>query len=102
MASPNPDLKPETNTSWEVGTEWEFWKKRVRVKLTYFENDFEDMIVSTSKNSTLADGTQVIDKTRINADEAEVNGIEAAVEASFTADLRGGLFYTHNFYPNIR
>ncbi|WPD23372.1 MAG: TonB-dependent receptor [Candidatus Electrothrix scaldis] len=97
MASPNPDLKPETNTSWEVGTEWEFWKKRVRVKLTYFENDFEDMIVSTSTTSTLADGTQVIDKTRINADEAEVNGIEAAVEASFTADLRGGLFYTHNW-----
>jgi iron complex outermembrane receptor protein len=97
MASPNPDLKPETNTSWELGTEWEFWQKRLRLKLTYFANDFEDMIVSISKNSVLADGTELINKTRINAEEAEVNGIEAAAEAVFSSDLKGGLFYTHNW-----
>ncbi|MCI5196975.1 MAG: TonB-dependent receptor [Candidatus Electrothrix sp. AW5] len=96
-ASPNPDLKPETNTSWELGTEWEFWEKRLRLKLTYFANDFEDMIVSISNSFTRADGTEIIDKTRINAEEAEVKGIEAAVEAAFSYNLRGGLFYTHNW-----
>jgi iron complex outermembrane receptor protein len=55
------------------------------------------MIVSISNSFTRADGTEIIDKTRINAEEAEVKGIEAAVEAAFSYNLRGGLFYTHNW-----
>jgi iron complex outermembrane receptor protein len=81
MAEPNPDLGPTTNTSWEVGTEWGFWEKRLRGKATYFENDFEDLVVNRSNTDTLADGTQVTEKQRVNAEEAEVNGIETAIQA---------------------
>ncbi|MBC2694895.1 MAG: TonB-dependent receptor [Desulfobacteraceae bacterium] len=97
QASPNPDLKPTTNKSWEIGTEWEFWEKRIRVKATYFENDFADLIVNQSKTSTLPDGTELIEKKRVNAEDAEVNGIEAAVEAILPYNMKAGLFYAHNW-----
>ncbi|MDL1964777.1 MAG: TonB-dependent receptor, partial [Deltaproteobacteria bacterium] len=97
QASPNPDLKPTTNKSWEIGTEWEFWEKRIRVKATYFENDFADLIVNQSKTSTLPDGTELIEKKRVNAEDAEVNGIEAAVEAILPYNMKAGVFYAHNW-----
>jgi iron complex outermembrane receptor protein len=96
-ASPNPDLKPTTNKSWEIGTEWEFLEKRVRFKATYFENDFEDLIVNKTKTSTLADGTQLIEKQRVNAEEAEVNGLEISVEALLPYNMMAGLSYAHNW-----
>lgn len=97
MADPNPDLGPTTNQSWEIGTEWHFINKRLRVKATYFENDFNDLIVNKSKNYTLADGTVVNEKKRVNAEEAEVNGIETGIEASLPFNMRIGLFYAHNW-----
>lgn len=97
MAEPNPDLGPTTNTSWEVGTEWEFWDHRLRVKATYFENDFEDLVVNRSTTYTLDDGTQVKEQQRVNAEEAEINGIEAAIEAILPYNLKAGLFYTHHW-----
>lgn len=97
MANPNPNLDPTTNKSWEIGTEWEFWEKRIRFKTTYFENDFEDLIINKKKTSTLPDGTQLIEKQRINAEDAEVNGLEISVEAVLPYNIKGGLFYTHNW-----
>ncbi len=97
MADPNPDLGPTTNKSWEIGTEWEFWEKRIRVKATYFENDFKDLIVNQTTTYTLADGTQVTEKKRVNAEEAEVNGIEASIEALLPHNMKAGLFYAHNW-----
>lgn len=95
--NPNPDLGPVTNKAWEIGTEWELWERRIRVKATYFENNFEDMIVNESKTTILEDGTQLIEKQRANADEADVDGLELAVEALLPFNLKGGLFYTHNW-----
>lgn len=97
MANPNPDLGPTTNQSWEIGTEWEFWEKRIRVKATYFENDFKDLIVNQTTNYTLDDGTQVTEKKRVNAEEAEVNGIETTIEAFLPYNMKAGLYYAHNW-----
>jgi iron complex outermembrane receptor protein len=97
MADPNPDLGPTTNESWEIGTEWELWEKRLRVKATYFENDFEDLVVNQSQTYTLDDGTQVTEKKRVNAEAAEVNGIEASIQALLPYDMKAGAFYAHNW-----
>jgi iron complex outermembrane recepter protein len=102
MANPNPDLEPETNRSWEVGTEWNLWKKRINLKATYFENYFENLIVNASKNSVLEDGTTLTEKKRINAEEAEVKGVELAAEASLPFDFRCGAFYAHNWSEYIK
>jgi len=40
----NPNLKPERSESWEAGVDQSFFKKRVRLGATYFENKFDDLI----------------------------------------------------------
>lgn len=95
-ASGNPDLKPTTNTSWELGTEWEFFNKKLRVKTTYFQNDFDDLIVNASRNYVI-DGQSVTIKKRVNAESARVDGLETAIEASLPWNLKGGIHYTHNW-----
>jgi iron complex outermembrane receptor protein len=97
MADPNPDLGPTTNSSWEIGTEWEFMEKRLRVKATYFENDFKDLVVNESNTYTLGDGTVVTEKKRVNAEAAEVNGIEISMSAVLPGEMRAGMNYAHNW-----
>ena len=92
----NPDLKPFTNTSWELGTEWEFFDKRLRVKATYFQNDYDDIIARIYRDEVIDGSTQNIRKYN-NVGKAEVNGIESAVEAILPWNLKGGIHYTHNW-----
>jgi outer membrane cobalamin receptor len=40
----NPRLEPETSTSVDAGMSQTFWQKRVTVGVTYFWNDFTDLI----------------------------------------------------------
>jgi outer membrane cobalamin receptor len=44
--SSNPKLKPERTTSFDLGVEQSFWRRRVTADLTYFYNRFHDLIVS--------------------------------------------------------
>ncbi|WP_236609877.1 TonB-dependent receptor [Desulfotignum phosphitoxidans] len=92
----NPDLKPFTNTSWELGTEWELLEKRLRVKATYFQNEYDDVIARIWKNEIIDGISQNVRKYH-NVGKAEVNGIEAALEAILPWNLRGGIHYTHNW-----
>ena len=40
----NPDLRPERSESWEIGVDQRLWSNRVRFGITYFHNDFTDLI----------------------------------------------------------
>jgi len=40
----NPTLKPERSTSWDAGFDQRVWQNRLRFGLTYFDNDFTDLI----------------------------------------------------------
>ncbi len=95
-ATGNPDLDPTTNTSWEVGTEWELLDRRLRVKATYFQNEFEDLIVNASRDYVI-DGQTVTIKKRTNAESADVDGIETGIEAIGPYNLKGGIHYTHHW-----
>ena len=95
-ASGNPDLDPTTNTSWELGTEWELFNKKLRVKATYFQNEFEDLIVNASRNYII-DGQAVTIKKRVNAESADVDGIETAIEMKLPWNLISGIHYTHHW-----
>ncbi len=90
----NPDLDPYTNTSWEIGTEWQFLNRQMRVKATYFQNDYDDIISSATRWSSTK---QQNIRTYFNVAEAEVDGIELAVEANLPWDLKGGIHYTHTW-----
>jgi vitamin B12 transporter len=41
----NPDLQPETSKGWEFGYTWSLFNESVLADVTYFRNDFEDLIV---------------------------------------------------------
>jgi iron complex outermembrane receptor protein len=92
----NPDLEPFTNTSWEIGTEWELLSKQLRVKATYFQNDYDDVIARIYRDEIIDGVSQSVRKYN-NVGKAEVNGIEAAVEAILPWNLKGGIHYTHNW-----
>lgn len=75
----NPDLKPETTTSWDMGIEQGLWKG-AKIKATYFENYMEDLIYRKTVSATQQDS--------INAGKAESRGVELEVEQRFDKGLR--------------
>ncbi len=75
----NPDLKPETATSWDAGIEQGLWKG-AKVRATYFENYISDMIYSRTVTSTY--------KEKANAGKAESRGVELEAEQRFDKRLR--------------
>lgn len=67
----NPELKPETVTSWDVGIEQKLWSG-AKVSLTYFENYLEDLIYRRTANDKLQE--------HVNVGKAESRGVECEVE----------------------
>ncbi len=92
----NPDLEPYTNTAWEVGTEWQFLNKHLRVKTTYFENDFEDYIARVARTQVI-NGESVSIRKYYNVGSTRVDGLETAIEAILPWNLKGGIHYTHHW-----
>lgn len=75
----NPELKPETTTSWDIGIEQGLWKG-AKIKATYFENYIEDLIYRKTVSSTFQE--------LINAGKAESKGVEIEAEQRFDKWLR--------------
>jgi len=75
----NPDLKPETVTSWDVGVTQGLWKGAT-VSATYFENYLKDLIYRKTVSSTQQD--------YINAGKAESKGFILSAEQKFDKWLK--------------
>lgn len=67
----NPELSPEESKGWDFGIEKEIIKDRLILDVTYFENDFTDLIFFT----ILPDGSF----RAINIGKAEAEGIESTL-----------------------
>ncbi|MGC9109881.1 MAG: TonB-dependent receptor plug domain-containing protein [Caldimicrobium sp.] len=83
----NPNLKPETVTSYELGLDQILWKG-AKVQLGYFYNKMDDLIYSKTVNASYQD--------KINVGSARSQGFEASFEQSFDFGLRlfANLTYT--------
>jgi TonB-linked SusC/RagA family outer membrane protein len=46
----NSNLKPEIKTEWEVGTDLRFFKNRINLGITYYENRTEDILFAVKTN----------------------------------------------------
>lgn len=77
--TPNPDLKPETVTSWELGVEQQVGSGTL-LRATYYENKLKDLIYRTQDDVLLTQGVA-------NAGSAKVKGVELEVRQK----LLGGL-----------
>ena len=72
----NPDLRPETSTSWELGIEQSFAGDAIRVQATYFDQAFEDLIQYTFVPPVAGDPNY------FNVAAADARGLELGAEAS--------------------
>lgn len=88
-SSGNVNLKPETSNSWEAGIEKILVKDRASLTVTYFEQDYENLIewVESPPGSWLYSPQ--------NISKAEVKGIEAGITAKITDNLTVISSYSH-------
>ena len=91
----NANLKPEMVTSWELGTEWHFFKNRLGFDLTYYHSNTKNQVMKIALPYSSG-----IQNQWINAGNIQNQGIELQVNADFirTRDLTFGA--TFNFAKN--
>ena len=88
----NPNLRPETSWSWDIGAEQRLWKGAL-VKATYFENYIDDLIYRRTIDAT--------NQQYINVGKAKIKGIEFAAEQKFDFGLRLFANYTYDFDAKV-
>ena len=87
-AQNNPDLRPEKTTSFEIGTELNFFMDRLRIDATYYNNITEDLIFNVPVSAASGYTSAVL-----NAGKTQNRGVELAVSGTliqsedFTWDL---------------
>ena len=85
---PNPDLKPETSNSYEIGFRGDYQK--YNFELTGFYNVYDDFIESgVSKGTATVEGVVVDVSTTDNVSGARIWGIEFGNEYKFTPEKGG-------------
>lgn len=80
----NPDLKPETSTSWEVGTDLVLGEGRGFIGVTYFRQHFENLI----RFVALENSTRQIAR---NLGQSRSEGLEWSVRVRPARRVRGGV-----------
>ncbi len=88
----NPNLKPETSWSWDIGGEQRLWKGAL-VKATYFENYVDDLVYRKTVDAQ--------NQVYINVGKAEIKGVELAAEQKFDFGLRLFANYTDNIAAKV-
>ena len=91
----NANLKPEMVTSWELGTEWHFFKNRLGFDLTYYHSNTKNQVMKIALPYSSG-----IQNQWINAGNIQNQGIELQLNADFvrTRDVTFGA--TFNFAKN--
>ena len=91
----NANLKPEMVTSWELGTEWHFFKNRLGIDFTYYHSNTVNQVMRI--DLPYSSGVQ---RQWINAGNIQNQGIELQLNGDFirTRDITFGA--TFNFAKN--
>lgn len=82
---PNPDLRPETVTSWEAGIEQQAGEGTL-LRATYYENRLKDLIYRTEDATTTGianAGAALIRGIELEARQRILNGLTAFVNATY-------------------
>jgi vitamin B12 transporter len=78
------DLEPEKGTGWDAGVEQIFYHELITLGITYFKNDFDDLIDFDSGTSKY-----------VNVAKAETKGVETYLSARPSDDLTLRVSYTY-------
>ncbi|MGH7413791.1 MAG: TonB-dependent receptor plug domain-containing protein [Candidatus Rokuibacteriota bacterium] len=91
----NPDLQPEESLSYDFGVDQKLWSNRIRLGLTYFQNEFNNLITCCSPIPTAPFGGP------INVGRARSAGIEFTSEMDVRPNLVASLNYTYTESENL-
>jgi TonB-linked SusC/RagA family outer membrane protein len=84
----NPNLKPETTTSSEVGLEAGFFKNRVRLDLSLYSSSSYNQIISVDVSATTGYTQQLLNAGRLNNKGIEVQlGLTPVKTTAFSWDV---------------
>jgi vitamin B12 transporter len=95
----NPDLKPESSVTYDLGISYTCRKLGIDADITYFNTDFKDKVEFDFSNMEYV--------TFINASKAKMNGLELEFAYDFGAlsnyayNLKLYLDYTHLYNANV-
>ena len=91
----NPDLQPEESLSYDFGVDQKLWKNRVRLGLTYFQIEFENLITCCTPLPTAPFGGP------FNVGRARSAGLELTAEIDVLPNLVASLNYTYTDTENL-
>lgn len=69
---PNFDLKPESITTWEVGTEVGLFDDRIRLDLAYYQKQTKDQILSVTTSNVIGFSSMLVNAGRIDNKGIEI------------------------------
>ena len=96
-ALPNPDLKPEKATNYELGYQDTFFKKLL-LKSAVFYSDITDMVLQVTVPDPSKPGKTLLQNQNIG--DVRRYGFELDISGSLMQELNGGLNYTYIFSDN--
>ncbi len=91
----NPDLQPEDSLSYDFGVDQKLWNNRIRLGLTYFQNEFKNLITCCRPHPTAPFGGP------FNVGRARSAGIEFTGEVDVLPNLVASLNYTYTDSENL-
>jgi len=91
----NPDLEPERSLSYDFGVDQKLWNNRIRLGLTYFQNDFTNLITCCVPLPAAPFGGP------INVGRARSAGVEFTSEVDVLPNLVASLNYTYTDSENL-
>jgi vitamin B12 transporter len=99
--TPNPNLKPEESSNWELGIDGSFFDKKLKFGATYFDSRLVSEIKTVYSNwQKDSEGNWSADQDPINLDgESKRKGLELSSALSLTENLliSGAYTYTRSF-----
>lgn len=91
----NYDLKPEFVYSWEVGTQLQFLRNRIRLETTYAYADAKDQALQVNTSYVTGFGSSIMNAARMESKSWEFN-LSGDVVANQDWTITLGANYTHN------
>jgi len=91
----NPVLEPEESLSYDFGVDQKLWNNRIRLGLTYFQNEFKNLITCCTPIPTAPLGGP------FNVGRARSAGIEFTGEVDVLPNLVASLNYTYTDSENL-
>lgn len=86
---PNYDLKPESITTWEIGTEVGLFDDRLHFDLAYYQKQTKDQILSVSTSNVVGFGSMLV-----NAGRIDNKGVELQVRGDIIRSKKDGFTWS--------